>query len=226
MTIDWRKYSLVFLITAAIFGTALYLSNLLDQRRLAELRAIEERISIDTLSLETQFDLLEGLNCRVITEKPVLSQELNALATRLAFAEETLGTTNAEVESLKKQYTLLQIKDYLLMQKIAEKCGAPSVSILYFYSNAGDCEDCGRAGDVLTYLRREYPELRVYSFDYNLDLSALRTLVSLNHIDARFPAFIIKGSPVYGFRNVAEIEAMIPELAALATSTAATADGE
>lgn len=221
MNVDWKKYSLVFIITAAIFGTALYLSTLFDQRRISELRAIEERIAIDTLSLETQFDLLEGLNCRLIREKPVLSQELNALTTRLAFAEDTLGTDNAEVVSLKKQYTLLEIKDYLLMQKIADKCGKPSVSVLYFYSNAGDCDDCGRAGDVLTYLRREYPELRVYSFDYNLDLSALRTLVALNRIEGHFPAFIIKGNPTYGFRNVAEIEAMIPELKTLATSTAA-----
>jgi hypothetical protein len=224
MTIDWRKYSLVFVITAAIFGTAIYLSTLLDQRRIAELQAIEERISIDTLSIETQFDLLGGLDCKIISEKPVLSQELNALATRLAYTEETLGTNNAEVASLKKQYTLLEIKDYLLMQKIAEKCGTNTISILYFYSNAGNCEDCGRAGDVLTYLRREYPALRVYSFDYNLDLGALHTLIALNQVEPQFPAFIIKNNPVYGFRSVAEIEGMLPELEKLATSTAVSTD--
>jgi len=219
MAIDWKKYSLVFLITAAIFGTALYLSTLLDQRRLAELRAIEARIAIDTLSIETQFDLLGGLDCKIIAEKPVLSQELNTLATRLAYAEETLGTDNAEVVSLKKQYTLLEIKDYLLMQKIAEKCGTRSVSILYFYSNAGDCEECGRAGEVLTYMRREYPMLRVYSFDYNLDLGALKTLIALNQIQANFPAFIIKDVPTYGFKSAPDMEKMIPGLEKLSTST-------
>ena len=106
------------------------------------------------------------------------------------------------------------------MQQIASKCKTKPVSVLYFYSNAGDCPECSRAGDVLTYLRQTYPELRVYSFDYNLDLSALQTLTSLKKVHAPLPAFVINNrTPVYGFRSLDEMEALIPELKTLATST-------
>jgi len=221
----WQKYILAFVITAAIFATAFYLANRLDQRRLADIRTTQEEISIDILSTETQFELLGNLDCDAISANPVLSEELNSLASRLSVAEQNLGVDNPEVTRLKKQYSLLEIKDYLLMRQISEKCPkVKPVFILYFYSNDGTCEDCGRQGDVLTYLRATYPTLRVYSFDYNLELGALETLVSLNQINGyRLPAMVIGNrAPVYGFKNLNDMEKLVPELKTLATSTQAT----
>lgn len=222
----WQKYLLAFAITAAIFGTAFYLTNRLDQRRLADIRTTQEAISIDILSTETQFELLGNLDCEAISANPVLSEELNNLASRLSVAEENLGADNPEVISIKKQYSLLEIKDYLLMKQIAAKCPkVKPVFVLYFYSNDGTCEDCGRQGEVLTYLRQAYPTLRVYSFDYNLDLGALQTLISLNQINGyMLPSMVINGrAPMYGFKNLQDMQKLIPELKTLATSTAQTA---
>jgi hypothetical protein len=224
----WQKYTLAFIITAAIFGTAFYLTNRLDAKRLADIRSTQEAISIDILSTETQFELLGNLDCEAILQNPVLSAELNNLASRLSVAEENLGADNPEVISIKKQYSLLEIKDYLLMKQISEKCPkVKPVSILYFYSNLGDCPECGRTGEVLTYLRQTYPGLRVYSFDYNLDLGALRTLLSLNDIHGKkLPALVINNrEAVYGFRNLDEMQRLFPELKTLATSTSATTTG-
>ncbi len=57
-SVRWQTYVLALVITGAIFGTALYVSNYLNDRRLAEIRATQDNISIDILSLETQFELL------------------------------------------------------------------------------------------------------------------------------------------------------------------------
>lgn len=216
----WQKYILAFLISSAIFATAFYAAAKLNSGRIADIRAMEESISIDLLSTETQFELLGGLDCKTIKENPVLSSELDSLAQRLSFTESNLGINNAEVIRLKKQYSLLEIKDYLLMQRIAEKCQTKPVFILYFYSNAGDCEDCARSGEVLTYMSSLYPDLRVYAFDYNLDLSALQTLIKLRKVESKLPAFVINDrSPVYGFKSFDEMQNLIPELKTLATST-------
>lgn len=222
---EWRKYVLAFVITGAIFVTAFYIASVLDTRRVADIRATQNAISIDLLSSEVQFELLGNLDCATIAEHPVLTDELNSLAERLSFAESSLGSNDKEVILLKKQYSLLEIKDYLLMQRINEKCGDKTVSILYFYSNEGDCPQCGRAGDVLTYLRQTYPALRVYSFDHNLDLSALQTLVALRKVNGQLPALIINNrAPIYGFKTLGEMETLIPELKTLATSTAEKAE--
>jgi len=218
-----QKYILVFIITAAIFATAFYVATRLDARRLADIRATQESVSIDILSSETQFALLGNMDCQTISENPILSTELNSLASRLSVAEENLGATNAEVIRLKKQYSLLQIKDYILMQQVSQKCNLKPVFVLYFYSNQGNCSECGPAGDVLTYLRTQYPGLRVYSFDYNLDLSAVRTLISLRGLQGQLPALVINNRPpVYGFKTFEEIQTLIPELKTLSTTTAAT----
>jgi hypothetical protein len=219
----WQRYFLAFVITAAIFGTAFYIASRIDNQRIAEIRSTEDTISIDILSSETQFELLGNVDCKTLAQNPVLSDELNTLASQLSVAEQNLGDTNPEVIQLKQQYTLLEIKDYVLLQNITQKCGGKPVYILYFYSNAGDCPECSQMGDVLTYLRQTYPGLRVYAFDYNLDLSAITTLEKLTKLNGQLPALVINNRPpVYGFQNLDQMLTLVPELATLASSTSAT----
>ena len=205
-------------ITALIFGTGFWTSNTVNNFRLNDIRDTENKIAIDTLSLETQFDLLTHLSCQDIAENSVLSTELNALAERLDYTETQLGNKNGQVIQLKRQYSLLEIKDYLLMQQVSDKCNLKPVFLLYFYSNNGDCPDCDSAGHVLTYLRQTYPKLRVYSFDYNLPLGALNTLIDINKIKNTLPAFVINGKLTYGVSDLASIEKILP-MEKLSTST-------
>lgn len=221
-TLDWRKYALAFLITAAIFATAFFVSNYFNEKRAEEIRTIEENISIDILSLETQFDLLEQLSCKDIQANTVLSQELSSLASRLNYTENQLGADNPEVDRLKRSYTLLLSKDYLLMKRIAQKCDIQPIFILYFYSNEGDCEHCTRQGYVLTDLQETYPRLRVYAFDYHLDLSVMSTLRSIYDLTGELPALVINDEVYYGYHDQEAIEDIVPEIRELATTTAAT----
>lgn len=221
-TIDWKKYIFTFIITTVIFATAMYVSNYFSQKKLAEVKDIQDKIAIDILSSETQFSLLSESSCADITSSSALSKELGTLEAKLSYTEKDRGTEDPEVQTLKRYYSLLQIKDYLLMKKISEKCKKAPISIIYFYSNQGNCDDCEKEGYVLTRLRSEYPELRVYSFDYNLDLSAVKTLISINNVENKLPAIFIKGKAYYGFQSVEDIEKAIPELQKLKDARNAT----
>lgn len=219
MTSDTRRYFIAFLISAALFGTALTASTLFNNARLEQVRAIQENIATDILSLETQFELLSELSCRDIRENSVLSQELSDVARRVAYTEEKLGVDNDEVIRLKRQYTLLQIKDLLLMKKVSQKCGLKPVFILYFYSNEKDCPDCERQGYVLTELSEQYPKLRIYSFDAHLDLPALKTLLTVNDLSGELPALVVNEHAYYGFKSVDELERLIPQIETLAATS-------
>ncbi len=209
--INWAKYIFVFMVTAAVFFSAVLLSGYLKGKKIGELKRIEDKISMDILASETQFALLGESSCGDV-DNSVLSREMNSLAAKLAYSEANLGAGNREVERLKKYYSLLQIKDYLLLKKVAEKCDVPPVFILYFYSNEGDCSDCKKAGYALTYLRREYPRLRIYSFDYNLDLSAVKTLIAMHGIENDLPAIVIDGKVYYGLKARSEMEELFPKV--------------
>lgn len=195
-----------------VFFGALLVSNTFSERRLAEVKSIENKISLDILSSETQFALLKESSCRAIDHSTAFSEELSSLASKLSYMEDTLGDNDSDVLSLKKYYSLLQIKDYLLVAQINQKCGIKPITIIYFYSNKGDCEDCKKEGYVLTKLRAEYPELRIYSFDYNLDLSAVKTMKSIQGVENKLPALVIWDEPYYGFKSAEDIEKIIPQL--------------
>lgn len=214
-TARWKNYAIAFAITAVIFATAFYASNYFNNKRMAGVRATQDNISIDILSLETQFELLAEHSCADISENSVLSKELRPLAERLSYLETQSNVDEEELLRLKRYYSLLQIKDLLLMKKVAAKCKLKSVFILYFYSNEGDCKDCENQGYVLTALSEKYPQLRIYSFDFNLDLSALQALLSINDVGNALPALSINDHVYYGFKDMEEIEKTLPQLAAL-----------
>ncbi len=208
--IDWKKYLIVFLITVSLFLTASYLSNYFGQKKIDQLKLIQDKIAIDILSSETQFSLLSELSCKSVSSS-VLSDELDALRRKLDWGQKNLGATE-EVSYFKKYYSLLQIKDYLLMKKISSSCGIKSAFILYFYTTKEYCSLCEKQGFVLTSLRDKYPELRVYSFDYSIDLSAVKAILQIYKIkDTELPALVLDDKLLTGFRDIKELESRIQE---------------
>lgn len=208
---DWKKYAYTFLITAVIFGTAILASNYFNQKKINEIKNIESQIAVDILSSETQFSLLSELSCKDIGSSSLV-KEIGELGDKLSYTEENRNSNDPEVINLKKYYSLLEIKDYLLGQKIYERCGKKTLSIIYFYSNKGGCSDCQKEGFVLTKLRGDYPDLRVYSFDYDLDLSAVKAFVSIYKIKNELPALLINDTVYYGFQSIDDIKTIIPDL--------------
>lgn len=208
--IDWKKYLIVLLITAGLFITAIYLSNYFGNRKINQLKTIQDQIAIDILSSETQFSLLSELSCKNISDS-VFSKELAELGSKLEWSQENLGASE-EVSYLKKYYSLLQIKDYLLAKKISARCGTKSAFILYFYTTAANCSECERESLVLSNLRTKYPELRVYSFDFSTDLSAVSSILQIYKIkDTALPALVIDDELLTGFHAVEELEERIQD---------------
>jgi hypothetical protein len=166
------------------------------------------------LESEIQYTLLADAVCDGgETSNNLVLDQLNQLATRLEYLEQQRGSDDVEVIALKKQYSLLEIKDYLLLRERTKQCGQKFSSVLYFYSNDASCSDCRKMGYVLTDMRKEYDTLHVYSFDYDLELSTLETLKSIYHLEGNFPIVVIDRKPYYGFKTRAEIEALLPDLA-------------
>jgi len=218
MSLVTRNVLIALFITIVLTGTVAAAVSYLNRARVAELGAIEDQLSIDTLSLDTQLSLLASTPCESAASSTMLASELSDLGSRLAYAEDQLGIDNPQVVRLKERYSLLEIRDYLLTKQLAEACGTKPVTVLYFYSNAGDCADCDKAGYALSYLRTTYPSLRVYSFDYNLDLGALSTLEAVTKTQNKLPAFVINGKHSYGFTSLEDLEKQFPK-GALATTT-------
>lgn len=206
-----KKYIIVFIITISIFIAVFALVDFLDAKKRQNISRLQSRITIDLIANETQFDLLKNAPCKALDEA-ILSRQLGELGEKLAYAEETQGVRNQAVVDLKKYYSLLQVKDYLLSQEVSDKCDIQIESLIYFYEQ--DCDSCVKQGYVLSELKRKYPWLRIYSFDRNLDFSIVETFASLYDISEPAPIIIINEEKYSGFKTVEEIEEYIPALAA------------
>ena len=208
--VDWKKYIIVFFITIGLFLSASYVSNYFADKKINQIKSIQDEIAVNILSSETQFSLLSELSCKNVSGS-ILSGELGELGRKLEWEEENSGATE-EVSYLKKYYSLLQIKDYLLMKRISERCKVKSAFILYFYTTAENCSECEKESLVLSALRDKYPELRVYSFDYSTDLSAVKAMLEIYKIkDTELPALILSDELLTGFRSIEELESRIKE---------------
>jgi len=221
---QWKKHAFVLLLTSGIFLVAFLFSNYLFNSRMKQVSSLESTINQSILESEIQYMLLADSSCEQNDgAKTLLLEQLNNLAERLEYLESQRGDDDIEVLALKKQYSLLEVKDYLLLRERDRRCNKESSpSILYFYTNnpEADCTDCKKMEYILTSMRKEYDTLHIYSFDYNLELSTVETLKSIYNLEDVFPIIVINREPYYGFKTREEIEELLPNLPRIeATST-------
>lgn len=204
-----NKYIFVFFITAVIFGAALYVTSYINKQKLEDIRAMQDRVSANLLISESQLGISEEISCSEIDNNYV-TKELSELAGRISYAESN-GTISVEdLRELKKEYSISQVKDLLLLKRVAERCETPISTILYFYATKEDCSDCVKQGYVLDAIRNKRSDVRIYSFDTTLDLATLTTLKSLYNIEDDLPVIVVNGTPLYGLKNLSDVESVLP----------------
>lgn len=203
-----KKYILVFLLTSTVFVVAWSASAFFTRQKLANLHSTQEKVATDILSSETQFDLLQEMSCDA-AGRSAFSHDIAVLADKIGYSESHVADA-AEILALKKQYTILEVKDFVLSKRIGERCGTPPISILYFYGTEAGCPDCVRQSYVLDAVRQNRPDVHVYSFDYNLDLSTIKALTSIYAINENLPAIVIGTKTFNGFQSLDAILAALP----------------
>jgi len=211
-----KKYFLTLLFTLLIFGSGFFLSDYITKQHIADLNDLQQNLRTDILSLETQFSILSQAPCSNLNET-TLTNELYEISQKLASVGNTLGENHIRFLELKKYYSILEIKHWLLLKKTAKDCKLPMTFIIYFYDDKKTCPKCEDQGYILTYFREKYPFLRIYSFDFNLKLTALDALKSVFRLKEETPIMVINNDVYYGYKNKDELEAILEKYVKLET---------
>lgn len=226
--INWKKHILIFFITLLIFGSGFLLSNFFFEKKIVQIRDLQQDLTIDILSLETQFSLLTQIPCEKLKEID-LTQQLSDVAQKLTSIGHELGQQNPDFLRFKKYYSILEIRHWLLLEKAAKECNSDLVSVIYFYSDEKECPECENQSYVLSYLAKKYPFLKIYSFDYDLSLSVIQSLKSIYSLKKDLPITIANDKVYYGFQEKKNLEEILSQYidlkkseSEIATSTTST----
>ena len=202
-----QKILVALLITAFIFILVIVTNGLLNDSKINQLNSLYNDIRIDALNAEVQYEILSENPCLALNFKP-LNDELFELGNKLTHMEEQLGKENDQVLDLKKYYSILESRHWLFVRKASEQCNQKTTPILFFYSNQGDCSDCEQQGFVLNYIRNTISGAYIYSFDINLESSAIEALEITYNITT-VPTLVIGENTYVGFKDSDELEELI-----------------
>jgi hypothetical protein len=206
--INKQRYLLAFFIAAGIFVIGLLVGIVLNEAKFSQINDVEQDLRTKLFDFELQYLLMSERPCE-LREMGGISEELYRLTDILTELEGDLGKNNPTVSKLKEYYTLLEIRHWLFLKEIKKECYTDYDLFLYFYSNdEEECDECDRQGYVLTYLRKKYPSVRVYSFDIHLDNPSLNILKQIYNV-TKVPT-IVKDEKVYDhFMDRNEIEKLV-----------------
>ena len=207
--ISKTKFLAVFATTTLIFLIGILIGYQISNSKMSALEDIEQELRVDTMAIELQYLLLAENPCIALDSAP-LSEELYTLGSKLSYMEDKLGPDNPSVLRLKEYYSLLEIRHWLFLKQTKQECDRNYTLIIYFYSKQKEnCPECEEQGYVLTYLRETYPQIRIYSFDFDISNAALDTIKELYIKEQGLPIIIIDNQVYHGFKNKEAMEKII-----------------
>ncbi|MCK5476768.1 MAG: thioredoxin family protein [Candidatus Aenigmarchaeota archaeon] len=209
--ISYSKFLIAFSLTLSIFLIGVIVGNYILSYKFNKYAEFEDDLKIDLLSSEIEDRILKEAGCNA-TGHVQLTQSLYDLSQKLGYLENQLGWDNPKVWRMKKYYSLLELRHWLYINTLNKECDVNFTTVLYFYSNKGDCPRCESQEYVLNHLKKKYKNIFIYSFDTNMENAALNTIKQIYSVDNITPTLILEEKASIGFMDLEEIESVITNL--------------
>lgn len=202
--ISWNKYTSILVITFLIFLLGVLLSQIISKRTSEDMLKTQKEMGNYLLSLNLQSEIASEYICRVDVFD--LTNEKFNLGKQIDILEKNVGKENDIVKQLKQDYSLLSIRQWLLVKKYKDACDPKINIILFFYSNEENASESESQGYVLDYLYEKHPEnIVTYAFDIKDGDPALNTIKSIYDVKIA-PSLIINEKLFIGFQSKEKIE--------------------
>jgi len=208
--INWSKILLAALIATFLFSLGNLLGFLIRGAVSENTLSLEQSIKNDISNLETLYILEDEYPCSSEILQ-LASEKLDYLGELITVLETKKGKSDPQVLELKKLYTLLEVRHFLLMEKRNDRCGKDFDIFLFFYSNTPVCsDDVDQSAFMLTFLRNKYDSIKVYSFDIDLESDLINVLKEQFKITDTCSGIALNGEKVdFKPQNSDELEALL-----------------
>ena len=199
------KYIIAGVITLGIFLLGLFLGLAIEGKRVNYIESVSRAQNLEFSSLQLQYAFIDQMsqekNCIAVQKS--FEQNINNLEStriRLENFDRDATLNKNELDLLKNEYLLAQIRYWMLAERTRKLCGTDLVTVLYFYSDEEECHDCEKQAFVLTYLKKKFKDkLLIFSFDAQFESEQMIPLLKNTYNVTRFPTLVIEGKSKYGF---------------------------
>lgn len=211
--IDLGKYLSIFAITALIFILGILLGNYIAHFRLGELEKAQQELTAQIMGLELKDALLKYRDVCSLTWQEIWEEKVRT-GEKMEKLESRLGKTNSDVLRQKEIYELIEIRTWLLLREIKQKCNETFEIILFFYTNdkddtRGSWRQCETQGYVLDALYQRYPDkVNTFAFDVNIKNPATLILQQLYNI-TEVPSLVINEKLYSEYINLPTLEDLL-----------------
>ena len=201
--VNYSRITAALSITLLIFFSGFVGGYFLTSGKVSQLTELQNEIYTQSLSLDALFDLASENLCDAKGLIPINNQ-LNELGNKLTIIEED-ASRSLEAQLLAEQYIALEVKHFLLINEINQECGKKYSTVLYFFSpDRVECSNCAAQGALLTEVKKQMPELMIYSFNWNVDSPVIDRLLLDYEVDT-IPTLVINGKKFEGILGAQEI---------------------
>lgn len=182
-----------------------------------ELRKVQEdfydyKSNLDNIQLEQLYlTTHQGeLNCKILVSTideihNNLAYFWSKLPSKLEVYEK-YSEIQPEYVKLKRDYTLLSIRTWLLSLDVKKGCSKDLIPSLYFYSK--DCDTCINQSYVLDNLKEEVPNFSAFIVDFNLDEPIIKIIKKVYNV-TEVPSFIINDKLYSGYQSLEKMKKII-----------------
>jgi len=209
-----RRYVMAAALTGIIFVLGLLLGLVIEFQRIGFVQQNKEIQDLDYESLQIQYmyiDLLgQEKNCQAMIQ--TFDKSVNSLeATRNRIEQYSQGSmiNKNDFDILQKEYSLAQIRYWLLARKTKSLCNTNIATILYFFGPDEICSKCNEQAFVLTYLKKRLKD-NLLNFVLRGDQEEpMVTILKANYNITQYPTLIIGEKKFEGFISRSDILAEV-----------------
>ncbi len=183
------------------------LGLIIEGARTSYLEEFNTKQGLDYNSLQLQYQFIDQLgqekNCEAISKTfDNAVESLEDARVRLEGYNQDATLNKEDFDSLKREYTLAQLRYWLLARKTRDLCNMELSTILYFYSTEEKCPECEQQAFILTYLKKRFKDrLLNFALDGDYDKEPMIQILKKTYDINQFPTIVVNDEKFEGLTD-------------------------
>ncbi|MBD3310591.1 hypothetical protein GF351_05220 [Candidatus Woesearchaeota archaeon] len=205
------KYFIAAILTVGIFVLGLFMGFVIEGERVGYLQTEATIDRLDYTSMQLQYAYIDQLeqegSCSAVQE--TFEENIKNIAEarqRLENFDEDATINKEEFKILQREYTIAQLRYWLLAKRTRDICDSEMTTILYFFATDQLCPKCEEQAFILDYLKKRFQEkLLIFALDSQLSEEPMIQIIKNTHEITTYPTLIIENEAFHGFTEQEDI---------------------